>query len=780
MSPTPSVCRFERWRVLGLGRGVIGIVLAGTFVALQAMAQTAPTPSPQVAPAAPARVTLVLGGGGAKGFAHLAILRRLERDHVKISKIIGTSMGAVIGGLYASGMSTDDIEKFVKSMEDPFKVALDQIDRTELPHRSRAYQQQYPVDIEVGVRNGQFSFARGVSDGQRFLTVLQELTANVPPDTSFDNLKVPFRAVATRYFDGELTAFDRGNLALAIRASMAAPAVFAPVEIDGQTYVDGGLVANLPVEVALREGADVIIASYLGDSADELPPKDSGNALTVANQMLTILVRQNEKRNLAMLREQDILVRPQLKELGSGDFDKASQIAQVGQEAVNLLDARFAALALRAQRIDPAVPTPALSFAQREITITRVSVTGNEVLPASYVQSGLSPLVGKEYKPDEVGRALNELYTTGNFERLNYTLKQIEGGNYELAVDVNEKTYGPNYFRTSLGFFSEINGINMFAVGLGYRRPWLSPTGLELNVDLGVGAQTMIGASLFQPFSNGWGLNTYADYRSQELPLYRPDIATAERMALSTIRRQEIGVDLSYDFSRKFTAKAGLSTNLTSITIDTAKTISYPLDSGQYVTYKLQDASEQFTSLNLELTADQLDSASFPTQGYYADLNSSRTVNRSAKTDSYRFRSLWAQSWGPHVINVGLDFGSDHVFECDTCFTTSPVAPLFLGGFQAMGAYQYGQLNGDRLVYAQSTYMYRLSEGGIFRQRTYVGFVAEAGDAWLHTQAMSLKYSGTVFVAVDSKIGDIYFGLASGSDNNKNAFVQLGRRFTVW
>ena len=728
----------------------------------------------------PVKVTLVLGGGGAKGFAHLAILRRLERDHVKISKIIGTSMGAVIGGLYASGMSTDDIEKFVKSMEDPFKVALDQVDRTELPHRARAYQQQYPVDIEVGVKNGQFSFARGVSDGQRFLTVLQELTSNVPPNTSFDNLKVPFRAVATRYFDGELTSFDHGNLALAIRASMAAPAVFAPVEIEGQTYVDGGLVANLPVEVALREGADLIIASYLGDSADELPPKDSGNALTVANQMLTILMRQNEKRNLAMLRPQDILVRPQLKGLGSGDFDKAQQIALVGKQAVELQDARFQALTQIAARTDSDLPINAPSFAQREITISKINVTGNEIVPAEYVEKGLNQLVGKEYKPADVGNALNELYTTGNFERLNYELVQIEGGNYALAVDVNEKTYGPNYFRSSLGFFSEVGGINMFAVGLGYRRPWLSPSGLELNVDLGVGAQSTLGASLYQPFGNGWGLNTYADYKSQELPLYRPGISTAERMALSTIRRQEIGVDLSYDFSKKFTAKVGVSTNQTNVTIDTAKVVSYPTDSGQPVTYNLQDASEQFSSVNLELTADQLDSASFPTKGYYANLAASRTVNRAVQSDSYRMRSLWAQSFGPHVLNIGLDFGSDHLFDCDICISNSPVAPLFLGGFQAMGAYQYGQLNGDRMVHAQTTYMYRLSDGGIFRQRTYVGFVAEAGDAWIHTQAMSLKYSGTAFIAVDSKIGDIYFGLASGSGNNKNAFVQLGRRFTVW
>lgn len=725
-------------------------------------------------------VTLVLGGGGAKGFAHLAVLRRLEQDHVKISKIIGTSMGAVIGGLYASGMNTDDIEKFVKSMDDPYKVALDQVDRTELPHRTRAYQQQYPVDIEVGIRNGQFSFARGVSDGQRFLTVLQELTANVPPSTSFDNLKIPFRAVATRYRDGELIAFDHGNLALAIRASMAAPAVFAPVEIDGQTYVDGGLVANLPVQVAIREGADIIIASYLGDNDDSAVNKDFGNAVTVANQMLTILMRQNEKRNLDMLRPQDILVKPQLQGIGSGEFDKAAQITAIGQRAVEAEDLRFKQLAQSVPHSDPVQPANKLSFAQREITINRIRVTGNDVLPSSYVERGLIQLVGKDYKPEEVGKALDDLYTTGNFERLNYELVQIEGNQYTLVVDVNEKTYGPNYFRTSLGFFSEINGLNMFAMGLGYRRPWLTPSGLELNVDVGVGAQNNLGASLFQPFGDGWGLNGYAGYKSQELPLYRPDSDTAQRMALSTLRRDEIGIDLTYDFNKKFTAKVGLSTNETSITIDTAKMVGYAGDDGRVVTYNLQDASERFTSVNLQLTADLLDSASFPTTGYYIDLNTTRTTSGNSPFTSYRFNSLWATSFGPHVFNLGADLAADHIFDCDGCAINSEIAPLFLGGFQAMGAYQYGQLNGDRLVHLQTTYMYRLSDGGILRQRTYMGVVLEAGDAWLHTQEMSTKYSGTAFIAVDSKIGDIYFGLATGSNNNKNAFVQLGRRFTVW
>ena len=309
------------------------------------------------------KITVVLAGGDAKGFAHIALLRRLEADHVPIAKIIGTSMGAVIGSLYASGMSTEDIEKVIGSLA-PGRVALDQVRRTELPHRARDYQQRCPVELELGVKNGQLTFARGVSDGQRFLTLMQELTAKVPPGASFDQLKIPFRAVATRYRDGELVSFNHGSLALMVRASIAAPGVFAPVEIDGETYVDGGLVANLPVEVALKEAADIIVASYLGDTDKIGDNLDTGNALSVATRMLDILMRQNERRNIGLLRPQDILMRSQLQNFSAGSFDQPAEFIQVGQAAVQAQDARFQTLARRVADYPPRLVTAAATAAE--------------------------------------------------------------------------------------------------------------------------------------------------------------------------------------------------------------------------------------------------------------------------------------------------------------------------------------------------------------------------------------------------------------------------------
>ncbi len=744
------------------------------------ISQLAPAALAQVGDIRPIpRVTVVLAGGGAKGFAHLALLRRLEQDHIKISKIIGTSMGAVIGSLYASGMSTDQIEKVIGSL-DPGRVALDQVNRSELSHRSREYQQRYPVDLELGVKDGALTFARGVSDGQRFLALMQELTANVAPDSDFDKLRIPFRAVATRYRDGELVSFAHGSLALVVRASMAAPGVFAPVEIEGETYVDGGLVANLPVEVALREGADIIVASYLGDTDKVGENLNTGNALSVANRMLDILMRQNERRNIALLRPQDILVRPQLQNFSFGSFDQPAPIIQAGLDAVQAQDERFRALAhLTSVDVeDMTLPTP--NFTQRDITIKRLRVTGNKSVSSAFIENELKALQGQVYQAHMVGQRIDELYASGNFERINYLLTQLQGDQYELVVDVNEKTYGPNFLKTSLGFYSEASGTNLFSFGVGYRRPWLTPDGLELQADLRAGSQSEVAVSVFQPLSERWGVNAYAAYNSSELPLYRPDVSTAQKMASSTLRRQELGFNLSYDISQKATAKVGVVTNQTQLTIDTAKNVSYPLESGSTLTYVMQDGHVEFTGLNASFTADLMDSPSFPTRGYYLNVEAAQGVTGSSQYNSYRANALWAGSLGPHVINLGLNLGEDHVFDCISCARLTSLAPLYLGGFQSMGAYQMGQLNGDRLLHMQGTYMYRLSEGGILHQPTFVGFVAEAGDAWLGSSTFSAKYSGTAFIGVDSKIGDVFFGAASGSGGNRNIFLQLGRRFSLW
>lgn len=791
-------------RSWGVTWGMAGVMVLGGLcgsVWAQPQAERSPPPSPSssvpvsLAPVMPAvpGVVVVLAGGGAKGFAHLAVLRRLERDRVPVARIVGTSMGAVIGGLYASGLSTDEIERVIGSL-DPSRVALDQIARPELPLRAREYQRQYPIDLEFGLQDGQLSFARGLSDGQRFLSLLQQLTAHVPSRLDFDALKIPFRAVATRYRDGELTVFREGSLHLAIRASMAAPGVFAPVEVEGETYVDGGLVANLPVEVALQEGASLVVASYLGQSDEQLKP-GSANALMVANQMLDILIRQNEKRNLALLRPQDVLVQPALGRLGFADFGRAAEALTLGEQAVQALDARFADLARTwaAAPTDPVsatdrlqdsarniVPSPAertrLRFDEREVVIEVVRVSGTAHTQADYVAAGFAPLRGRAFSATAVAQVIDQLYTSGYFERVSYSLTHIQDHRYALEVDVQEKAYGPNYFKTSLGFASEQRGVNQFAVGLGWRRPWLTASGLEVAVDAQAGTETQLGVRLYQPLTGGLGLQAYAEGQRRLWPLYAPaDVPVASRGRLAYAQRNSraTGVDLTQSIGQGSALRLGWVERWQDYRLDTAGTVSVPLQDGGSHGLSLSDERLRYGAWRLQWLVDTLDAVSFPERGLYVNAVAEHGATGTA-VRHYALSARWAYPYRTHVLNLGLNLARTDVPEA--CGACRAPAYLYLGGFQNMGAYRVGELVGNRLAHGHLTYMYRWSEGGLLRQKTFLGLGLEAGDAWFEGRAHSTRTSASVFLAIDSKIGDLYLGLARGSHGASNAFVQLGRR----
>lgn len=749
----------------GLAALVWGLISLGAW---GQVAQAVPSITSATASVARPSVVVVLAGGGAKGFAHLAVLRQLERDRIPIARIVGTSMGAVVGGLYASGMSTDDIERMVGGL-DPSKVALDQLNRLELPSRTRAYQQKYPVELEFGIRNGGVSFARGVSDGQRFLALLQALTVHVPPQVNFNDLKIPFRAVATRYRDGEMKVFDQGALHLAIRASMAAPAVFAPVEVDGETYVDGGLVANLPIEVALREGADVIVASYLGAEADEDPSIEVSHGLLVANRMLSILIRQNEKRNLALLRPRDVLVQPLVQDIGFADFNRAPEIVERGQQALRVVQDRLTALS--AEWAAQSLPGSAqrLSFDEREKRIVAIEAQGQKNVSQTYIQAMLSPMLGQEFSASQAERYMDELYTSGYFDLVSYTLEQQRGDRYKLIVKVREKPYSPHFFKSTLGFSTEADGVTQFTAGLGYRRPWLTPSGLEFSLDARMGTQSELAARLYQPLSRAWSLEAGASWDRSYLPLYQTAIDRNadgnQKLAYFNQTAQSLDAQLVYDFERKANIKLGVTSSAIRRTFDTTTALT-EVSNTDVVKYQ---------GMKVQFQLDQLDSLSFPTRGYFlgASLEQGAT---GAVYRGGRLTAKWADASGPHIVNLGLHLAQDRVtLDCANCRSPSL---LILGGFQNMGAYRMGQLAGDQLAHVQTTYMYRLSDGGLLNQKTFVGAVLEAGDAWSKGEVMRWRYSGTLFVAVDSKIGDIYLGAARGSGSAYNLFLQLGRRFS--
>ena len=312
-----------------------------TWACCLLLAAPAAAQDPAAEAAARPRVGLVLSGGGARGLAHVGVLKVLEEQRVPIDAIAGTSMGAVIGGLYASGMTSAEIEALVRTLN--WNSAFrDRPPRSDLNFRRKQDDREYLVRFPLGVKSGDFRVPRGLIQGQRLTQILRRETVAVAGIDDFDRLPTRFRAIATDLETGERKVLARGDLAEALRASLSAPGVFAPVELEGRLLVDGGLVENLPVDIAKEMGVDVVIAVDVG--FQPVGRRELNSALAVSNQMLTIMIQRETQRQRALLGTGDLLIEPPLGNLLSMDFSAVDRTIGHGEAATRAQSARLAAL----------------------------------------------------------------------------------------------------------------------------------------------------------------------------------------------------------------------------------------------------------------------------------------------------------------------------------------------------------------------------------------------------------------------------------------------------
>ncbi|MBV8308345.1 MAG: patatin-like phospholipase family protein, partial [Gammaproteobacteria bacterium] len=292
------------------------------------------------------RVGLVLSGGGARGAAHIGVLKVLEQMRVPVDAIAGTSMGAVVGGLYASCLSARDIEKIMTSInwQDAFR---DRPPREDLDLRRKEEDETFLVKYHFGLRDGHLVVPKGLIQGQKLTETLRRLTLPVARIGNFDELPTPFRAVATDLESGDSVVMGSGDLTSAMRASLSAPGVFAPVEREGRLLVDGGIADNIPVDIVRAMGVDVLIVVDVGGTL--LPRKQLTSAPVISNQMLAILINRNSQAQLATLSARDVVIRPELGDASAFDFGSVARVISVGEKAAHASAAALATLAVSEQ-----------------------------------------------------------------------------------------------------------------------------------------------------------------------------------------------------------------------------------------------------------------------------------------------------------------------------------------------------------------------------------------------------------------------------------------------
>jgi len=719
---------------------------------------------PSVVSAAPAatqetrpKTCLVLGGGGARGAAHIGVLRVLERERVPIDCITGTSMGAVVGGLYAAGYSADEIESVLRGIDwkDMFQ---DDPPRDELPMRRKDDELRFLGGIELGLRDGKIAFPRGVIQGQKLQLLLRRLLLSTLQTTNFDNLPIPFRSVATNIGNGEKVVFKDGDLAMAIRASMSVPAAFAPLRYQGHLLVDGGITDNVPIDVARELGARRLIVINVGE---QLTPEDQLNSpFAIANQMLTALMKRVTDEQLATLGPDDVLLTPDLGDISSAGFDRSPAAVDVGLAAA---EANVAALrryavseadyaAFRSNHRQRAFDAPLIAF---------LDVLHDRSRTSGYVEQRLSDIVGKPFDAKQLEKEIGVAYGEGSYERISYDLIRRDDA-IGLAVLPVDKGWGPNFLRMGLRLSDNFAGRTSYQLITEANFTGLNTAGGESRNRVQIGEITELYSEFLQPFGarGQFYVAPQLQYKAYNFP-----INAGAQVDFAEYRRSRVDGAVEFGWTPNQTWQLSAA-------------LEYGRDAAHLRIGQpdFPNFSSDFGGIILRAVHDDLDSSAFPTRGTRFDVSQEELLSQLGSTGTAHITRL---RW-----DTALSAGSNHwLIGASTSTSTGSGSDLQiaafgpLGGLTNLSGYTENQLFANQTALLRGVYYRRLTDAqALFSVPVYLGGSLEAGGVWDARRDIgrNAALAGSVFLGVDTFLGPIFLGYGYAQGGHNAAYLTFG------
>jgi NTE family protein len=701
--------------------------------------------------AAAPRVGLVLGGGGARGAAHIGVLEVLQAQRVPIACVAGTSMGALVAGAWAAGVSPAEMRRNLGEV-DWGDLFIDNPEYAEMSYRSRQIAQRYLPGSESGVVADGVRYQGGVVAGQKIKLFLNRLVGGSEFERRIERLPLPLSIIATDIGNGERVVFRDGPLSAAMRASMSVPGLLAPVEMGGRKLVDGGLVDNLPVaEIRERCQADVIIAVDVGSPL--LAPEEVGSLITVSAQMIGILTQQNVARSLTLLGERDIFLQPALGDIGATDFQRHDEAADAGRRAAEAVLARLAALGVGAEayaawRDDLERAAPA------SIRIDEVQVAGLRRVNPQALARLMEVEPGDVVSARKIDRDLLRIYGDGHYQSVDYTLLGDKGRNILRVMPV-EKPWGPDYLRFGISLQADDSEGSSFGLRAAYHRTWLNALGGELLYHGELGSHNRLGVNYYQPLDarQRFFFEATAGVDQERINIYEND----RRIAQYKASEGRVGVWLGHNAHVFGVVRLGWL----------QRKQRYQRDIGDPL---LPEVDAAFGGWQASLDFDRFDRMYFPTRGWSAKI----AYFNSPKLDYARL----------DVDLRGAFAVADTVFNARVGYTGSPRGelPVFdagrLGGFLNMTAFAPNQLLGDQLRYVglrTEQIVGRLPLGlrgdlriGLALEAARVqGRYSESGrDRWLDSTA--------IYVGGETPLGPAYLGVGRSSSGVGNIFLFIG------
>ena len=700
------------------------------------------------------KIGLVLEGGGALGLAHIGVLRWLYEHHVPVDLVAGTSMGGLVGGFYATGRSPEQIQQLIQN------VNWDQALSGQLPFRDLSYRRkedavQFPTRVEFGLRNG-IQLPAGFNAGQEVSFILDNVTLPYSQIKSFNDLPTPFACVATELNTGRQHVFHDGSLSLAMRASMSLPGIFTPVRSGNNLYADGGLLNNLPVDVAQKMGAELTIAVYLQTAS--FNAQQPLSSFSVLGQSVSVMIAANELKSIQMA---DVLVTVPLDQYTALDYDKSAEIVQLGYEAAEKKSAILVKLAVDdaawkqylEQRESRTLKTPVPQF---------IAVTGTSPTLAKRIERRLSPDIGQPVSTVNLENQFTRIAGTGRFAALSYRMTDKDG-KPGLLVAVQEKSYSPPIVRPLIN----IDGTNynevLFSAGARITFLDFGSFGSELRNDVIVGSVYRLATEYYHPLSTNtrWFVAPQVAINTNKFYYYYDNHIDSQ------YRKRQFGgaLDVGYNFGRVAEARLGYQAAYQRYSPVIGDTTIYPVQSGRVgVTrfhYNLDKGDDPVLPMRGML-------ATF--RGEWWDSNTgTKKAFPLAELRTHFLFPLNSKSSAYLAVAGGSTLGRE-----DT-----GIPPFSLGGGLQLSAFGENELITNQYYLFQTGYIRRLAKlppflgDSISLITTY-----EAGKTFFVDNEPSVPMDGVVGIVIKTAIGPFEIaGTAGNGTDHKKIFFQLDRFF---
>jgi len=726
------------------------LVLLVVFI-LSATAAAEPHPVQAQAPQGRSRIGVALSGGGARGLAHIGVLQWMEENHIPVDYVAGTSMGGLVGAMFATGMSPEEMKNFIEHV-DWDEALLSEPRYDELSFRRKEDRDGYQVALPLGLKHG-ISGPNGFSPGQGVGLLLDRVSFPYSTISSFDELPTPFRCVATDMLAGVPVILKDGSLAQALRATMSIPGVFTPIELNGKLLADGGLVNNIPTEVVRQMNADVVIAVNI---STPLGGREALQSLTgVLTQSISLMTIANDRRDLSMA---DVIVSPDLGSYTSTDYYGYRDIIRLGYEGAAQKAAVLRPFALPDAEWQEYLAERAARKRAPEKVANVVKVTGASELDERRVQRKLQKTIRGELDLLRLETRLTRIIGEGRFDALDYE-GFVQNGVPGVLIRAHEKTYGPPFLDLALNVSG--SGVAAFDFSAGGRITFMDVRGRgEWRNDILLGSSDLAATEFYQPIGEShFFVAPYAFFSKAA----RNAFVDERRVAVFHDERGGGGFDVGYNTGRRSELRVGyeiFNGDLAPLIGDAGLPTSHG-DSGQ---------------VRLRYTFAGQDSPTVPGKGLRLVLNLSHVFNSPGTTQSINQAELQSTTFVPISAKTSIFFGASGgtTFRRDA----GPFQLFSLGGPFQLGAYSTDQFLGNHYGYLAVGFrreLYHLPT--LIGRKIYWGGWYEAGSAFNDPSSVQVLGSINLGIIADTIVGPIALGGAVSPTGQTKVNFSIGRLF---